>query len=46
MFIISLIFLIKEYDKMNNYVKIGGVKSISKNAYVGGDAYNYIICFA
>lgn len=44
MFVVSLIMIFKGYDKMINYSNIGDtVTSLSKNAYVGGDAYNYII---
>ena len=41
-FILSVIMIYKGYDKMTNYY-ISEYSSISTNAYVGGDAYNYII---
>ncbi len=31
------------YDKKNNYYYSESYSSLDKNAYVGGDAYNYII---
>lgn len=43
MFCISIIPLYKGYDKMNNYYSSDTYYSLNKNAYVGGDAYNYII---
>ena len=41
-FIMSAVFYTKGYDKMTNYYN-SDYSSWSKNAYVGGDAYNYII---
>ena len=38
--IMFIIFAHKGYDKMNNY---RNTDYSSENAYVGGDAYNYII---
>lgn len=35
--------LYKGIDKMTNYYNSEYVTSLNKNAYVGGDAYNYII---
>lgn len=43
MFIISFIPLYKGYDKMHNYYSSETFYSLNRNAYVGGDAYNYII---
>lgn len=43
MFLVSLIPLYKGYDKMTNYYSSDTYYSLNKNAYVGGDAYNYII---
>lgn len=44
MFIVSLIMIFTGYDKITNYSNVGDtITSLSKNAYVGGDAYNYII---
>lgn len=42
-FIISIFFFYKGYDKMTNYNYSEYITSSWKNAYVGGDAYNYII---
>lgn len=42
LFIIACIMLYKGYDKMTNY-RSSEYSSRSVNAYVGGDAYNYII---
>ena len=39
----SLIFFYKGYDKTNNYRNSDSIYSENVNAYVGGDAYNYII---
>lgn len=43
MFIIAGIMLYKGYDKMTNYSNPEDSYRDSVNAYVGGDAYNYII---
>ena len=43
MFVLSLIPFYKGYDKMTNYYSSDIYYSLNKNAYVGGDAYNYII---
>lgn len=43
MFIISIIPFYKGYDKMTNYYSSDTFYSLNRNAYVGGDAYNYII---
>lgn len=43
MFFLSFIPLYKGYDKMTNYYSSNVYSSLNKNAYVGGDAYNYII---
>ena len=42
MFIIACIMLYKGYDKMTNY-RSSDYSSLNVNAYVGGDAYNFII---
>ena len=42
-FVVSGFMIYKGYDKFANYTNIEGYSSISVNAYVGGDAYNYII---
>lgn len=42
-FVLSGIMLYQGYDKMNNYYNPESVLLDSVNAYVGGDAYNYII---
>lgn len=43
MYIVCAIMLYKGYDKMTNYHNSETYYSLNKNAYVGGDAYNYII---
>lgn len=43
MFAVATIPLYKGYDKMTNYYYSDIYHSLNKNAYVGGDAYNYII---
>lgn len=42
-FIISGIFFKKAYNVKNEYYNSENYTSLNKNAYVGGDAYNYII---
>lgn len=42
-YLISGIMLYKGYDKMTNYYYSEYTTSNNVNAYVGGDAYNYII---
>lgn len=42
-YLLAAIMLYKGYDKMTNYVNSEYYPSHSVNAYVGGDAYNYII---
>lgn len=42
-YILSAIMLYKGYDKMTNYYNSDIYFSHNENAYVGGDAYNYII---
>ena len=42
-YLMSIVMLYKGYDKMTNYYNSEHYSSISVNAYVGGDAYNYII---
>lgn len=42
-YILSAVFLWKGYDKMTNYYNSEYSTRLNKNAYVGGDAYNYII---
>ena len=41
--VIGLVFLYIGFDKKNNYYNSDISYSDSKNVYVGGDAYNYII---
>lgn len=41
--IIGCVFFYKGFDKKNNYYSNTTDSSLSRNAYVGGDAYNYII---
>lgn len=41
-FLISTIFFYKSYDVKNNYYN-SEYSTLNENAYVGGDAYNYII---
>lgn len=43
MFIMTIVMIWKGYDKMMNYYSSETLGSLNKNAYVGGDAYNYII---
>lgn len=42
-YLISGVMLYKGYDKMTNYYNSEYSTSRNVNAYVGGDAYNYII---
>lgn len=42
-FIASGFMLYKGYDKITNYYMSESFSSLNENAYVGGDAYNYII---
>ena len=42
-FFISGMFGYKGYDKMTNYYNSEDYSILNENAYVGGDAYNYII---
>lgn len=42
-FLASGVMLYKGYDKMTNYYNSEYSTSNNVNAYVGGDAYNYII---
>lgn len=42
-YLISGVMLYKGYDKMTNYHNSEYSTSLNVNAYVGGDAYNYII---
>ena len=39
----SFFTLYKGIDKLTNYYNSENYPSLNKNAYVGGDAYNYII---
>ena len=39
----SLYTLFKGIDKLTNYYNSDSYPSLNENAYVGGDAYNYII---
>ena len=41
--IASAFFFYQAYDKYTNYYNSEVLTSLQKNAYVGGDAYNYII---
>jgi len=41
--IASAFFFYQAYDKYMNYYNSEVFTSLQKNAYVGGDAYNYII---
>lgn len=43
LFIVAGIMLYKGYDKMTNYTNSDSYYVKNHNAYVGGDAYNYII---
>lgn len=43
LFIIAGIMFYKGYDKMMNYTNSDSYYIDNHNAYVGGDAYNYII---
>lgn len=42
-YIVSAVMLYKGYDKMTNYRNSESLYVENINAYVGGDAYNYII---
>ena len=42
-FAISIIFFYKSYNVKNEYFNSEDYPILNKNAYVGGDAYNYII---
>ena len=42
-YLVSGVMLYKGYDKMTNYYQSEYSASRNVNAYVGGDAYNYII---
>ena len=42
-YIASAVMLYKGYDKITNYYMSENYSSLNENAYVGGDAYNYII---
>ena len=42
-FILSMSMYSKGQDKVNNYYNSENYPSLNENAYVGGDAYNYII---
>lgn len=37
------VFIYQGFDKKNNYYSNTTYSELNKNAYVGGDAYNYII---
>lgn len=41
--IIASVFFLKGYNVKNNYYNSENFSRLNKNAYVGGDAYNYII---
>ena len=42
-YVLSAVMLYKGYDKMTHYYNSENYSSLNENAYVGGDAYNYII---
>jgi len=42
-FIFGIIFCAQGFDKKNSYYYSESYYSANQNAYVGGDAYNYII---
>lgn len=42
-FIMALVFFQQGFDKKDNYVNSESFSILNTNAYVGGDAYNYII---
>lgn len=42
-FIVAAVFVNKGMDKINNYYNSEDFSILNENAYVGGDAYNYII---
>lgn len=42
-FIVSIAMFSKGQDKINNYYNSEDYPILNENAYVGGDAYNYII---
>jgi hypothetical protein len=42
-FIFAGVMVYAGFDKINNYYSSADYPSLNKNAYVGGDAYNYII---
>ena len=42
-FCIACLFFLKGADVKNNYYNSDKYTSLNQNAYVGGDAYNYII---
>lgn len=41
--LIGLFSLVTAYDKKDNYYNSESLTTLNENAYVGGDAYNYII---
>lgn len=42
-FVLFFVMTYKGYDKLTNYRNSEYSSSLNQNAYVGGDAYNYII---
>jgi hypothetical protein len=42
-FLATTIFIYMGFDKMTRYYSSEYMPSLNENAYVGGDAYNYII---
>jgi hypothetical protein len=42
-YIKAVVFFAKGYDKVTNYYSSDNYSDLNVNAYVGGDAYNYII---
>ncbi|MEG0836237.1 MAG: hypothetical protein RR413_12430 [Christensenellaceae bacterium] len=41
--LVGTVFCYQGFDRKDNYQNYDEYSSINKNAYVGGDAYNYII---
>lgn len=41
--VVGCVFFNKGFDKKNNYLNSTTYTDLNQNAYVGGDAYNYII---
>jgi hypothetical protein len=43
LYLLAAVMFYKGYDKMTNYYNSENYPILNENAYVGGDAYNYII---